>query len=106
MRQYLDDVLSRAPREDGVSASIRETIAELMKDGSPKFTRVAKGLALSPRTLQRRLKDCGLEFKALVDDTRWRFALEYLKDSENTLTEIAFLLGYSEVSAFSRAFKR
>jgi len=103
---YLDDVLSRAPREDGLSASIRKAIAELMKDGSPHLTQVAKGLALSPRTLQRRLKEGGLEFKALVDDTRRRFAVEYLKDSENTQTEIAFLLGYSEVSAFSRAFKR
>jgi AraC-like DNA-binding protein len=99
-------VLSHAPREDELLASIRKTIAELMKDGSPDIGRVAKRLALSPRTLQRRLKDIGLEFKALVDDTRRRFAVEYLKDSENTLTEIAFLLGYSEVSAFSRAFKR
>jgi len=106
LRHYLDDVLSRAPREDELLASIRKTIAELMKDGSPEIGRVAKRLALSPRTLQRRLKDIGLEFKALVDDTRRRFAIEYLKDSENTLTEIAFLLGYSEVSAFSRAFKR
>jgi AraC-like DNA-binding protein len=106
LRHYLEDVLSHAPREDEFLASIRKTIAELMKDGGPDIGRVAKRLALSPRTLQRRLKDVGLEFKALVDDTRRRFAVEYLKDSENTLTEIAFLLGYSEVSAFSRAFKR
>ncbi len=106
LRHYLDDMLSHAPREDELLASIRKTIAELMKDGSPDIGRVAKRLALSPRTLQRRLRDIGLEFKVLVDDTRRRFAVEYLKDSENTLTEIAFLLGYSEVSAFSRAFKR
>jgi AraC-like DNA-binding protein len=106
LRHYLDDVLSHTPREDELSASIRKTIAELMKDGNPSIARVAKRLALSPRTLQRRLKDYGLEFKALVDDTRRRFAIEYLKDSENSLTEIAFLLGYSEVSAFSRSFKR
>jgi AraC-like DNA-binding protein len=60
-----------------------------------------------PRLLIQPVQErLGLEFKALVDDTRRRFAVEYLKDSENTLTEIAFLLGYSEVSAFSRAFKR
>jgi AraC-like DNA-binding protein len=39
-------------------------------------------------------------------DTRRRFAINYFKDPGNTLTEIAFLLGYSEVSAFNRAFKR
>jgi AraC-like DNA-binding protein len=106
LSHYLDDVLSRAPREDELLTSIRKTIAEMMKNGSPDITRVAKRLACTPRTLQRRLRNCGVEFKALVDDTRRRFALDYLTDSENTLTEIAFLLGYSEVSAFSRAFKR
>jgi AraC-like DNA-binding protein len=47
-----------------------------------------------------------VQFKALVDDTRRRFAANYLRDRKNTLTEIAFLLGYSELSAFNRAFKR
>jgi len=42
----------------------------------------------------------------LMDDTRRRFAINYLKDPDHTLTQIAFLLGYSEVSAFNRAFKR
>jgi AraC-like DNA-binding protein len=56
--------------------------------------------------LQRRLKEYGLEFKKLVDDTRRRFASNYLKDRKHTLTEVAFLLGYSDVSAFNRAFKR
>ena len=47
-----------------------------------------------------------MDFKALVDDTRRRFSLNYLRDRKHTLTEIAYLLGYSEVSAFNRAFKR
>ena len=47
-----------------------------------------------------------MEFKSLVDDTRRRFSLSYLKDWANTPTEIAYLLGYSEVSAFNRAFRR
>jgi AraC-like DNA-binding protein len=42
----------------------------------------------------------------LVEDTRQRFAVSYLKDRKNSLTEVAFLLGYSELSAFNRAFKR
>ncbi|HXV83613.1 MAG TPA: helix-turn-helix transcriptional regulator [Candidatus Binatia bacterium] len=63
-------------------------------------------MAITPRTLQRQLKEQGMEFKHLVDDTRRRFALSYLRQRRNTLTEIAFLLGYAEVSAFNRAFKR
>jgi len=58
------------------------------------------------RTLQRRLKEQGADFKKLVNETRRRFALRYLQDRNNTLTEVAYLLGYAEVSAFNRAFKR
>ena len=77
-----------------------------MREGDPKLGDVARKVALSSRTLQRRLKDQGLDFKKLVDDTRHRFSLNYLKDPQHTMTEIAYLLGYSEVSAFNRAFKR
>ena len=63
-------------------------------------------MAMSARTLQRQLKERGVDFKQLTDETRRRFAINYLKEQKNTLTEVAFLLGYSEVSAFNRAFKR
>jgi AraC-like DNA-binding protein len=106
MKQYLDQVLSELPQEDSLFAAIRKTIAESMRDGSPELPRVAKRLAIGPRTLQRRLKEYGFDFKKLVEDTRQRFAVAYLKDRKNSLTEIAFLLGYSELSAFNRAFKR
>ncbi len=106
MRQYLDQVLSEMPREDGFLSSIRKAIAESMRDGDPTLARVAKKMAMGPRTLQRRLKEYGFDFKKLVEDTRQRFAVSYLKDRKNTLTEVAFLLGYSELSAFNRAFKR
>jgi AraC-like DNA-binding protein len=106
MKQYLDQVLSEMPREDSLLGSIRKAIAESMRDGDPKLARVAKKMAMGPRTLQRRLKEYGFDFKKLVEDTRQRFAVSYLKDRKNSLTEVAFLLGYSEVSAFNRAFKR
>ena len=48
----------------------------------------------------------GVDFKWVVYDTRRRFSLNYLEDPEQTFGEIAYLLGYSEVSAFNRAFKR
>ena len=106
MKQYLDQVLSEIPQEDAVLSSIRKAVAESMRDGDPKLSRVAKKVSMGPRTLQRRLKEYGSDFKKLVEDTRQRFAVSYLKDRKNSLTEVAFLLGYSEVSAFNRAFKR
>src|SRR5688500_1257582 len=105
LQRYLNSILSELPREDSFLASIRKAIAETMRDGDPGLGRVAKQLAASPRTLQRRLKEYGLEFKKLADDTRRRFASNYL-NHKHTLTEVAFLLGYSDVSAFNRAFKR
>jgi AraC-like DNA-binding protein len=68
--------------------------------------RVARRLAISTRTLERRLNEHGVVYRQLVDDTRRVFAVDYLKDRDQSLIEIAFLLGYSEVSAFHRAFRR
>ncbi len=106
MRQYIDDVLSKMPRLDDRLSAIRKAIAEAMRERSPSLQAVARTLATSPRTLQRELKPYHLSFKNLLDDTRRQFALEYLKDPSNTLTQVAFLLGYSEVSAFNRAFRK
>jgi AraC-like DNA-binding protein len=106
MRRYLERILEEMPQEHEVLASVRRAIAESMRESDPNLARVAKKMAMSPRTLQRQLKEQGMEFKQLVDDTRRRFALSYLRNRSNTLTEIAFLLDYSEVSAFNRAFKR
>jgi AraC-like DNA-binding protein len=106
LKRYLDHVLGEMPREDSLLASVRRASAETMRDGNLKLARVAKQMAMSARTLQRQLKQRGVDFKQLADDTRRRFAMNYLKDRKNTLTEVAFLLGYSELSAFNRAFKR
>lgn len=106
LRRYLDRVLEEMPREEGLLVAVRRAIGEAMRDGDPTLAQVAKKVVSSPRTLQRQLKNHGVEFKKLVDDTRHRFSLNYLRDPKHTLTEIAYLLGYSEVSAFNRAFKR
>src|SRR5262249_18275873 len=106
MRRYLEQILEEMPPEHEVLASVRRAVAESMREGRPSLTRVAKKMAMSPRTLQRQLKEQGMDFKQLVADTRRLFALSYLGNRSQTLTEIAFLLGYSEVSAFNRAFKR
>ena len=106
MRHYLDDVLRKMPREDDRKCAVRKAIAEVMRGSSPSLRLVAQKLAISPRTLQRQLKQYDVSFKDLLNDTRRQFALEYLQDPNDSLTQIAFLLGYSEVSAFNRAFRK
>jgi AraC-like DNA-binding protein len=106
LEKYFKQVLHDTPQGEGLVASVRKTVTESMSDGNPKLAEVAKKLAMGPRTLQRRLKEYDVDFKKLVEDTRCRLALIHLRNRRNTLMEIAFLLGYSEVSAFNRAFKR
>jgi AraC-like DNA-binding protein len=106
LRRYLDRVLKEMPREEGLLSAVRRAVGESLRDGDPKLAQVAGKLITTPRSLQRRLREHGVDFKRVVDDTRRRFSLNYLRDPKHTLTEIAYLLGYSEVSAFNRAFKR
>jgi AraC-like DNA-binding protein len=105
----LKDHFERPPDDalpNALVAEVRRAVAEFMKDGKPELRRVAGALNLGPRTLQRRLQKCGIDFKKLINEMRCQLAMSHLKDGTRTLTEIAFLLGYSEVSAFNRAFKR
>ena len=67
---------------------------------------VAAALQLSDWTLQRKLREHGLSFSQLVEQTRQQLALRYLRQGSLSISELAPLLGYSETSAFSRAFKR
>jgi AraC-like DNA-binding protein len=106
LKQHAERMLSEMVREDDLFAAVRKSIVESIGEGNPTLARSTKILPMSSRTLERRLKEHGTSFKQLADDTRRRLALDYLLDGTHTLTQIAFLLGYSEVSAFNRAFKR
>jgi AraC-like DNA-binding protein len=106
LKQHVERVLTEQPQPDDWLASVRNAIADAMLEGDPKRVRIARKLSISTRTLERRLKEHGVVYRGVVDDTRRQFALAYLKDRSHSLIEIAFLLGYSEVSAFHRAFRR
>jgi len=80
---------------------VRDTLAD-----APTLESVASALKMSPRSLQRRLHDEGLTFAKLVEDTRKEIALASVRDARRPLGEIAFALGYAELSPFLRAFKR
>ncbi|MDT9001481.1 AraC family transcriptional regulator [Paucibacter sp. APW11] len=95
----------REASEAPIAQAVRERIqAQLMHDRA-RLPEVAEALALSPRSLQRKLAEAGLSFSALLDETRRELACAYLRDASLSLTEIAFLLGFGEQSNFNHAFR-
>jgi AraC-like DNA-binding protein len=84
----------------------RREIGALLAHGEPRLADVARRLAVSERTLHRRLADDDTRFAALVDEARRERATFLLEDPRLSSSEIAFLLGYAEPAAFFRAFRR
>ena len=84
----------------------RAVLTEALPSGQGGVDTVARRLAVSSRTLQRRLRSEGTSFKAVVDDTRESLARHYLRRTQMTATEIAYLLGFDEATSFFRAFQR
>ena len=85
---------------------VRKLVIRALPDGHPPISMVARQLSMSVRTLQRRLADHGLVYRKLIEEVRRELALHHLKDPSVDLTDIAFSVGYSELSAFDRAFRR
>ena len=83
----------------------RGLVRDALPLGEPSLERVAAGLGLTPAALQRRLREQNLSFSTLIDQVRRELALHYLR-RRLPVSELAPLLGYSETSAFSRAFRR
>lgn len=89
-----------------IAARIRKQLVSQLAEGAPSLGEVARGLRMSERSLQRRLADEGVTFDGLLDELRHELALRYLANASTAIGEVAYLLGYSEPSAFHRAFKR
>lgn len=83
----------------------QQQLIPLLRSGNASLSSLGERLHRSPRTLQRHLQAQGSSFQQLLDDTRRQLAEGYLLDAQLPFSEIAALLGYSEQSAFSRAFK-
>lgn len=89
----------------GIVASVRARIPKRDR-GFRSLSEVAEQLALSPRTLKRRLADRGIDFRSLLEEARHVRAIELLRVAELSLDEVAERLGYSDVANFGRAFRR
>ena len=106
MRHYGDLRLAALPDQRGEMEQLRREIARVLVKGQSGIDHLARATGTSVRTLQRRLKDAGVNYSDLQNDVRKTLALNLLENQTLGLAEIAFSLGYSEVSAFNHAFRR
>ena len=101
----LVEQLARLDKRD-IMARFRASLLERMSSGDLSEENLARDLHMSRRSLQRRLAEAEATYQSLVEETRRDMALRYLADPDKSATDIAFLLGYSQQSAFTRAFRR
>jgi len=99
-------LLHRIPNRPGIVDRVRAAIEAELRGGNPKLESIAKQLAMSPRTLQRRLREEGVVFNDMLDSLRFQAAKSYLAQRDVAGTEVAYLLGFAELSSFHRAFRR
>lgn len=106
MRACLEALGSKADDFEPLTDRVRMAVRTRLPDGWPSLEAISEDLRLSPAGIQRELARIGLTYKGLVQAVRRELALSYLRQRHLPLSEIAFLLGYSELSAFSRAMRR
>jgi AraC-like DNA-binding protein len=107
LRRYCEDLLTRhSTPPPQLVEKVERLIADRLAHGEARLDTVATKLGMSPRSLSQKLAELDTSFSGIVKSLRKELALRYLRDSNLRLTEIAFLLGYSEVSTFTHAFKR
>jgi AraC-like DNA-binding protein len=110
LRNWLErkaaQILSRQAGDEGVATEVRRLLATPASGSGIGMAAAARQLAMSPRTLQRRLSEEGTSFDALREEMRKQSAEIFLADRRLSVGEVAFLLGFSEPGAFHRAFKR
>jgi len=104
---YGDEALARRPMSHGTFRSqVENAMVPLLPHGTVRAGEIARNLGVSQRTLARRLAAEGATFSDVLEVLRGDLASEYLADESLTISQIAWLLGYQEISAFTHAFKR
>ena len=104
--QHADDALGRLDERGPVSRRLLQVLATRLQGGAPTLEQVARALAMSPRSLQRALRDEGMSYQALLDVARRDLAMRHLDAPDGSAAEVAFLLGFADASAFTRSFRR
>jgi AraC-like DNA-binding protein len=107
LRGYAEQALARRSRNrPNFRSKVEETLPGLLPHGRAVASEVARRLGMSSRTLSRKLGEEGTSFVEILDQLRAALAKHYLDDETLPVSEIAWLLGYREVSSLTHAFKR
>lgn len=106
LQRHAEQLMEQLPDSSRLSDVVRQQVHEAMSAGDPSIENVARRLGMSTRTLQRRLRDESVTYNELVDEMRRDMATDLLRDPSMAISEVAFLLGFSDPSAFHRAFRR
>lgn len=99
--QYLTQI-----ERDDVHGRVRDVLTQRLARGEPSQEEVARLLNMSARTLQRKLGEGGVTYKEILDQTRRILAFAYLSAPRHSVSDVTYLLGFSAVSSFTRAFRR
>lgn len=91
--------------QDGLATKVRHAIYQQLRQGITRQDMVAEQLAMTARTLQRRLGEEGLSYQRLLDGIREELARDYLANTRLSIQDVALRLGFSEVRSFHRRFK-
>ncbi|HEX9468142.1 MAG TPA: AraC family transcriptional regulator [Bradyrhizobium sp.] len=103
--QLCSQLLSELKLSTGVAGKVREICLSCMTQPT-SFERVAGRLGMSMRTLRRKLEQEGTSFRELIDELRAHAAIKYVRDTDLTIEDIAYALGFSDAAAFRHAFRR
>lgn len=107
LERHVQALLAQRPLPaESTIERVRRVALEQLREGTPTLDSVADQLSASRRTVQRWLAAEGETFEGLLESLRRELALRYLKEQRLAIAEVAYLLGFSEPSAFHRAFKR
>jgi len=105
--RYAEVALADRPQERAsLRSAVERVLPQLLPHAKASASNVAQQLAISTRSLSRRLRDEGVAFAQILEETRAALARRYLAERDLPVSEIAWLLGYGEVSSFTHAFKR
>lgn len=106
LKFYLDDRLKVRSEDKNLLAKTRHLITVSLSGEAPDMKKIASQMGMSIRSLQRKLSEKNIIFSELVDSIRQTIAIDYVHHTDISLTDVALMLGYAELSSFSRAFKR